>query len=151
MVFTHLSFQLSIKTLINDQILKKQWSRTIYNLYLYLIVAFLCCFVSALDQNIYLIFNVFPSGSWTTWIILAVATTVVGVMYRYFMFEHKSSWVLASCFLILIIWRPWNVWPNPPDTGHTQLGVCASSATRKGEEQFDKVLLSLSVYRKCTK
>ncbi|XP_038557428.1 cytochrome b5 [Micropterus salmoides] len=31
------------------------------------------------------------SGSWTTWIILAVATTVVGVMYRYFMFEHKSS------------------------------------------------------------
>ncbi|XP_044055833.1 cytochrome b5 isoform X2 [Siniperca chuatsi] len=31
------------------------------------------------------------SSSWTTWLILAIAATIVGVMYRYYMFEHKSS------------------------------------------------------------
>ncbi|XP_033847536.1 cytochrome b5 [Periophthalmus magnuspinnatus] len=32
------------------------------------------------------------SGSnWSTWLISAVAAAVVGVVYRYFIFEHKSS------------------------------------------------------------
>ncbi|XP_040900394.1 cytochrome b5 [Toxotes jaculatrix] len=31
------------------------------------------------------------SGSWTTWLIPAIVAGVVGVMYRYYMFEHKSS------------------------------------------------------------
>lgn len=31
------------------------------------------------------------STSWTTWLIPAIAATVVGVMYRYYMLEHKSS------------------------------------------------------------
>lgn len=31
------------------------------------------------------------SSSWTTWLIPAIAAVVVGVMYRYYMFEHKSS------------------------------------------------------------
>ncbi|XP_070763899.1 cytochrome b5 type B isoform X2 [Enoplosus armatus] len=31
------------------------------------------------------------SSSWTTWLIPATAAIVIGVMYRYYMFEHKSS------------------------------------------------------------
>ncbi|CAJ1049618.1 cytochrome b5 [Xyrichtys novacula] len=31
------------------------------------------------------------STSWTTWLIPAIVATVVGVMYRYYMLEHKSS------------------------------------------------------------
>ncbi|XP_051235827.1 cytochrome b5 [Dicentrarchus labrax] len=31
------------------------------------------------------------SSSWTMWLIPAIAAIVVGVMYRYYMFEHKSS------------------------------------------------------------
>uniref|UniRef100_UPI0037E81414 cytochrome b5 type B n=1 Tax=Semicossyphus pulcher TaxID=241346 RepID=UPI0037E81414 len=31
------------------------------------------------------------STSWTTWLIPAVIATVVGIMYRYYMLEHKSS------------------------------------------------------------
>uniref|UniRef100_A0A672NP88 Cytochrome b5 type B n=1 Tax=Sinocyclocheilus grahami TaxID=75366 RepID=A0A672NP88_SINGR len=31
------------------------------------------------------------SRSWTTWLIPAVAAVLVGVMYRYYMLEHKSS------------------------------------------------------------
>ncbi|XP_056134408.1 cytochrome b5 [Lampris incognitus] len=31
------------------------------------------------------------SSSWTTWLIPAVAAAVVGIMYRYYMLEHKSS------------------------------------------------------------
>lgn len=31
------------------------------------------------------------STSWFTWLIPAMAATVVGVMYRYYMLEHKSS------------------------------------------------------------
>ncbi|XP_053179540.1 cytochrome b5 isoform X1 [Scomber japonicus] len=31
------------------------------------------------------------SSSWTTWFIPAVAATVAGIVYRYYMFEHKSS------------------------------------------------------------
>ncbi|KAG9267150.1 cytochrome b5-like [Astyanax mexicanus] len=31
------------------------------------------------------------SSSWSTWLIPAVAAAVVGVMYRYYMLEHKSS------------------------------------------------------------
>ncbi|CAB1339428.1 unnamed protein product [Coregonus sp. 'balchen'] len=31
------------------------------------------------------------SSSWTTWLIPAVAAVVVGIMYRYYMLEHKSS------------------------------------------------------------
>ncbi|XP_053277611.1 cytochrome b5 isoform X1 [Pleuronectes platessa] len=31
------------------------------------------------------------SSSWTTWLIPAIAATVVGVMYRFYMVEHKSS------------------------------------------------------------
>lgn len=31
------------------------------------------------------------SSSWTMWLIPAIAATVVGIMYRYFVFEHKSS------------------------------------------------------------
>ncbi|CAM9279544.1 unnamed protein product [Lampetra planeri] len=30
-------------------------------------------------------------SSWTTWLIPAIAATVVGVMYRFYMFEHRSS------------------------------------------------------------
>ncbi|XP_072517306.1 cytochrome b5 type B [Salminus brasiliensis] len=30
------------------------------------------------------------SSSWTTWLIPAVAAAVVGIMYRYYMLEHKS-------------------------------------------------------------
>lgn len=30
-------------------------------------------------------------SSWTTWLISAVAAIVVGVMYRYYLSEHKSS------------------------------------------------------------
>ncbi|XP_034385190.1 cytochrome b5 isoform X2 [Cyclopterus lumpus] len=30
-------------------------------------------------------------SSWTTWLISAIAATIVGVMYRYYVFEHKSS------------------------------------------------------------
>ncbi len=100
----------------------------------------------------YLWYLMSSSSSWTVWLIPAIAAVVVGVVYRYYMFEHKSSWVLASSFrVILFIWRPWNVWPNPPHTERTQLGACAPSATRKGGEQFDKVLLSLSVYVESTK
>uniref|UniRef100_A0A3B3ZS18 Cytochrome b5 heme-binding domain-containing protein n=1 Tax=Periophthalmus magnuspinnatus TaxID=409849 RepID=A0A3B3ZS18_9GOBI len=29
--------------------------------------------------------------NWSTWLISAVAAAVVGVVYRYFIFEHKSS------------------------------------------------------------
>lgn len=39
--------------------------------------------------------NVSNSGesscSWTTWLIPAIAATVVGVVYRYYLSEHKSS------------------------------------------------------------
>lgn len=31
------------------------------------------------------------SGSWTTWLIPVVATAVVGVIYRYYLLERKSS------------------------------------------------------------
>ncbi|XP_023146703.1 cytochrome b5 isoform X2 [Amphiprion ocellaris] len=31
------------------------------------------------------------SSSWTMWLIPAVAAAVVGVMYRFYVFEHKSS------------------------------------------------------------
>ncbi|XP_017562723.1 cytochrome b5 [Pygocentrus nattereri] len=31
------------------------------------------------------------SSSWTTWLIPAVAAAVVGIMYRYYMLERKSS------------------------------------------------------------
>lgn len=31
------------------------------------------------------------SSSWSTWLISAVAAVLVGVAYRYFIFEHKSS------------------------------------------------------------
>ncbi|XP_030620867.1 cytochrome b5 type B [Chanos chanos] len=31
------------------------------------------------------------SGSWTTWLIPAIAAAVVGIMYRYYIWEHKSS------------------------------------------------------------
>lgn len=31
------------------------------------------------------------SSSWTTWLIPAIAAAVVGIMYRYYMLEHKSS------------------------------------------------------------
>lgn len=31
------------------------------------------------------------STSWATWLIPAIVATVVGVMYRYYMLEHKSS------------------------------------------------------------
>ncbi|XP_071345545.1 cytochrome b5 type B isoform X2 [Trachinotus anak] len=30
-------------------------------------------------------------SSWTTWLIPAIAAAVVGLMYRYYIFEHKSS------------------------------------------------------------
>ncbi|XP_037611318.1 cytochrome b5 isoform X2 [Sebastes umbrosus] len=30
------------------------------------------------------------SSSWTTWLLPAIAAIVVGVMYRYYMIEHKS-------------------------------------------------------------
>uniref|UniRef100_A0A3B4YGB0 Cytochrome b5 type B n=1 Tax=Seriola lalandi dorsalis TaxID=1841481 RepID=A0A3B4YGB0_SERLL len=29
--------------------------------------------------------------SWTMWLIPAIAAAVVGIMYRYYVFEHKSS------------------------------------------------------------
>ncbi|XP_026233731.1 cytochrome b5 isoform X2 [Anabas testudineus] len=31
------------------------------------------------------------SSTWTTWLIPAVAAAVIGIMYRYYMFEYKSS------------------------------------------------------------
>ncbi|KAM3877017.1 cytochrome b5 type B [Diretmus argenteus] len=31
------------------------------------------------------------SSSWTMWLIPAIAAAVVGIMYRYYMLEHKSS------------------------------------------------------------
>ncbi|XP_055069173.1 cytochrome b5 type B [Misgurnus anguillicaudatus] len=31
------------------------------------------------------------SRSWTTWVIPAIATVLVGIMYRYYMLDHKSS------------------------------------------------------------
>lgn len=31
------------------------------------------------------------SSSWTTWLILAIVATVVGIVYRFYVFEHKSS------------------------------------------------------------
>ncbi|XP_020516642.1 cytochrome b5 type B [Labrus bergylta] len=31
------------------------------------------------------------STSWTTWLIPAVVATVVGIVYRYYILEHKSS------------------------------------------------------------
>ncbi|KAE8297046.1 Cytochrome b5 Microsomal cytochrome b5 type A [Larimichthys crocea] len=31
------------------------------------------------------------SSSWTMWLIPAITAVVVGIMYRYYMFEHKSS------------------------------------------------------------
>ncbi|KAM7424136.1 hypothetical protein PAMA_000470 [Pampus argenteus] len=31
------------------------------------------------------------SSSWTTWLIPAIVATVVGIVYRFYMFEHKSS------------------------------------------------------------
>lgn len=31
------------------------------------------------------------SSSWTTWLIPAIAAVVVGIMYRYYMLERKSS------------------------------------------------------------
>ena len=72
-------------------------------------------------------------SSWTTWLIPAIAATVVGILCRIYMLEHKSSWVLASCLHpILFIWRPSNVWPNPPYTEYTHLEVCASSAAETG-------------------
>lgn len=31
------------------------------------------------------------SSSWTTWLISAIIAVVVGIVYRYYVFEHKSS------------------------------------------------------------
>ncbi|XP_039977740.1 cytochrome b5 isoform X3 [Xiphias gladius] len=31
------------------------------------------------------------SSSWTMWLIPAIAAAVVGIMYRFYVFEHKSS------------------------------------------------------------
>ncbi|KAM7406125.1 hypothetical protein PAMP_000524 [Pampus punctatissimus] len=31
------------------------------------------------------------SSSWTTWLIPAIVATVVGIVYRFYTFEHKSS------------------------------------------------------------
>lgn len=64
-------------------------------------------------------------------------------MCRYYMSDHKSSWVLASqIHPILIIRRPSNQ-TNPHYTEHTQSGVCASSATREEWEEFERVNLCL--------
>lgn len=30
-------------------------------------------------------------SSWTTWLIPAIAATVVGIVCRFYMFDHKSS------------------------------------------------------------
>lgn len=43
---------------------------------------------STKDENVT---NSGESSSWTTWLIPAIAATVVGVVYRYYMLEHKSS------------------------------------------------------------
>ncbi|XP_068587062.1 cytochrome b5 type B isoform X2 [Cebidichthys violaceus] len=42
----------------------------------------------ATDENVS---NSGESSSWTTWLIPAIAAIVVGVMYRYYLSEHKSS------------------------------------------------------------
>ncbi|KAM3625010.1 uncharacterized protein V6R79_005542 [Siganus canaliculatus] len=31
------------------------------------------------------------SSSWTTWLVPAIVATVVGIVYRFYMIEHKSS------------------------------------------------------------
>ncbi|XP_054469174.1 cytochrome b5 isoform X2 [Anoplopoma fimbria] len=43
---------------------------------------------TAKDENVA---NSGESSSWTTWLIPAIVATIVGVMYRYYLFEHKSS------------------------------------------------------------
>lgn len=35
--------------------------------------------------------NSSESSSWTMWLLPAVAAAVVGIVYRYYVFEHKSS------------------------------------------------------------
>lgn len=35
--------------------------------------------------------NAGQSSTWTMWLIPAIAASIVGFMYRYFMLEHKSS------------------------------------------------------------
>uniref|UniRef100_A0A8B9RI54 Cytochrome b5 heme-binding domain-containing protein n=1 Tax=Astyanax mexicanus TaxID=7994 RepID=A0A8B9RI54_ASTMX len=43
-----------------------------------------------LEEDVYITTSK-ESSSWSTWLIPAVAAAVVGVMYRYYMLEHKSS------------------------------------------------------------
>lgn len=37
------------------------------------------------------IYKLFFHSSWATWLIPAIAATVVGIVCRYYMFDHKSS------------------------------------------------------------
>lgn len=83
----------------------------------------------------------FSCSSWTSWLIPALIATIVGIVCRYYMSDRKSSWVLPfQIHPILIIRRPSNV-SNLQNTGHTQPGVCASSATREEWEEFERVHL----------
>ncbi|CAG5855957.1 unnamed protein product [Menidia menidia] len=43
------------------------------------------------DTKEELVTNSGDSSSWTLWFIPAAAAAVVGIMYRFFIFEHKSS------------------------------------------------------------
>uniref|UniRef100_A0A8C2BJK5 Cytochrome b5 type B n=1 Tax=Cyprinus carpio TaxID=7962 RepID=A0A8C2BJK5_CYPCA len=48
-------------------------------------------FVSEESKNNDFIQQFLCKQSWTTWLIPTLAAVLVGVMYRYYMLEHKSS------------------------------------------------------------
>lgn len=60
------------------------------------------------------------SSSWTTWLIPAIAALAIGLMYRFYTLEHKSSWFQAFC-TFWSSWRPWHVGPKPPCVECTHL------------------------------
>lgn len=62
----------------------------------------------------------FFHSSWATWLIPAIAATVVGIVCRYYMFDHKSSWV----------WRP------------VSIPFCSSG----GLQMFNQNLLTLNTH-----
>lgn len=69
-------------------------------------------------------------SSWPTWLIPAIAATVVGIVCRYYMFDHKSSWVpFSSCSIDLEAFQCWTKTSSQLDC--CLKPVCVSCAARE--------------------
>lgn len=81
-------------------------------------------------------------SSWTTWLLPAIAATVVGIVCRFYMFDHKSSWVRRPIVFMFHDLEAFKCQPKPLLTKHTLSAACVSRAARGGGCHFDTMLLS---------